>query len=98
MSLGVSFLPLLLRGLRCSLGSCSGLFDLLTGLGDLDLLAPLGEILRRFLASSGSLGSYPGLFNLLVRLGDLDLLALLGEILRRFLGGSDDSLPDDDVE
>jgi hypothetical protein len=53
VSRGASFLLLLLRGLRDSLGSYTGLSDLLTGLGDLDLLALLGEILRLFLAGSG---------------------------------------------
>jgi hypothetical protein len=52
-SLGVSFLPLLLRGLRCSLGSSLESCDLLTGLGDLDLLDLLWENLRRFLSGSG---------------------------------------------
>jgi len=52
-----SFLQLLLRGLRDLLGACTGLFDLLTGLGDLDLLDLLREILRLFLAGSGDLSS-----------------------------------------
>ena len=53
MSRGSSFLLLLLRGLRDLLGSYTGLFDLLTGLRDLDLLVLQGEILRHFLAGVG---------------------------------------------
>jgi hypothetical protein len=53
VSRGSSFLLLLLRGLRDLLGSYTGLFDLLTGLRDLDLLVLQGEILRLFLAGVG---------------------------------------------